>query len=29
MIRKLILLVLFGLMSFAANTKTLEHQEKN
>ncbi|MEQ1106672.1 RBBP9/YdeN family alpha/beta hydrolase [Acinetobacter seifertii] len=29
MIRKLILLVLFGLMSFVANTKTLELQEKN
>ncbi|RSO31538.1 RBBP9/YdeN family alpha/beta hydrolase [Acinetobacter lactucae] len=29
MIRKLILLVLFGLMSFVANAKTLELQEKN
>ncbi|WP_212511995.1 RBBP9/YdeN family alpha/beta hydrolase [Acinetobacter seifertii] len=29
MIRKLILLLLFGLMSFVANTKTLELQEKN
>ncbi|MFV7500536.1 RBBP9/YdeN family alpha/beta hydrolase [Acinetobacter pittii] len=29
MIRKLILLVLFGLMSFVANAKTLQLQEKN
>jgi len=29
MMRKLILLVLFGLMSFVANAKTLELQEKN
>ncbi|MFW1773756.1 RBBP9/YdeN family alpha/beta hydrolase [Acinetobacter seifertii] len=29
MIRKLILLALFGLMSFVANAKTLELQEKN
>ncbi|MFL1412583.1 RBBP9/YdeN family alpha/beta hydrolase [Acinetobacter baumannii] len=29
MIRKLILLVIFGLMSFVANAKTLELQEKN
>ncbi|MDX8156768.1 alpha/beta hydrolase [Acinetobacter pittii] len=29
MIRKIILLVLFGLMSFVANAKTLELQEKN
>ncbi|MDF3348280.1 RBBP9/YdeN family alpha/beta hydrolase [Acinetobacter pittii] len=29
MIRKLILLVLFGLISFVANAKTLELQEKN
>ncbi|EXS02462.1 serine hydrolase family protein [Acinetobacter sp. 225588] len=29
MIRKLILLVLFGLMSFVANARTLELQEKN
>lgn len=29
MIRKLILLVLFGLMTFVANAKTLELQEKN
>ncbi|WNY31974.1 alpha/beta hydrolase [Acinetobacter calcoaceticus] len=29
MIRKLILLVLFGFMSFVANAKTLELQEKN
>ncbi|MGQ1140440.1 RBBP9/YdeN family alpha/beta hydrolase [Acinetobacter baumannii] len=29
MIRKLILLVIFGLMSFVTNTKTLELQEKN
>lgn len=29
MMRKLILLVLFGLMSFVANAKTLEFQEKN
>ena len=29
MIRKLILLVIFGLMSFVTNAKTLEFQEKN
>ncbi|PIL53850.1 signal peptide-containing protein, partial [Acinetobacter baumannii] len=29
MIRKLILLVIFGLMSFVTNAKTLELQEKN
>ncbi len=29
MIRKLILLVLFGFMSFVANAKTIELQEKS